>query len=339
MTVINQSSLSTPPLLSSLSADILTANKSLHDIVQLAFSKPYARHVRFNPLLTSITLIPSRTANKTYQHLMYYTGDEERRMRKNPADPETKIMEHQYNTLADYKLTLHNTILNCKLAVMPDQPAIDPEPLLLPPDTSPLPSGTGPSETGPKKILLPRHPLIVPHMQSLSAEVTPTTSPNTRNLVWDCADSYHVTNDISLLTNVHPIQPNSFAGINGSLAATHAGYLPFLPSINNMNVCYYSENFSSTLLSLGYIHACGGQFHTTEDPKAIAVFAITNDQSSLLDIAPHIPGSNTYLTSAKQLFQSLTNNPNIQRKLPHNGPAFPACPTTIKYTHSFVGHA
>ena len=84
---------------------------------------------------------------------MYYTGDEERRMRKNPADPETKIMEHQYNTLADYKLTLHNTILNCKLAVMPDQPAIDPEPLLLPPDTSPLPSDTGPSETGPKKIL------------------------------------------------------------------------------------------------------------------------------------------------------------------------------------------
>jgi hypothetical protein len=51
---------------------------------------------------------------------MYYTGDEERRMRKNPADPETKIMEHQYNTLAEYKLTLHNTILNCKLAVMPD---------------------------------------------------------------------------------------------------------------------------------------------------------------------------------------------------------------------------
>ena len=45
---------------------------------------------------------------------------------------------------------------------------------------------------------------------------------------------------------------------------------------------------------------------------------------------PHIPGSNTYLTSAKQLFQSLTNNPNIQRKPPHNVPAFTACPSSLR---------
>jgi len=82
---------------------------------------------------------------------MYYTGDEERRMRKNPADPETKIMEHQYNTLAEYKLTLHNTVLNCKLAITSTQPAIDPEPLPLPPETSPLPVTLAHRKPGPRK--------------------------------------------------------------------------------------------------------------------------------------------------------------------------------------------
>ena len=296
------STLSTPPILVSLSATAsVTDNISLQDLVKRAFSNPlntqlsHPKQVHFNPILTTTLLIPSRTELQPYLHLLHYSSDEENNMRKNPIDPETRgLSEHQYHTWAEYRLTLDNTVANSELAV-----------------------------THTTKIT------VDPTSLTLTARMPPNIT-TTRNLVWDSADSYHVTNDIKLLTNVHPIQPNSFAGISGSLSATHAGYLPFLPSINNMNVCYYSPNFSSTLLSLGYIHACGGHFRTTEEPKAIAVFATTNDNISLLDIAPHIPGSNTYLTSAHQLFNALNSLPHLRQKPTNTYEALTMCPSSLR---------
>ena len=79
---------------------------------------------------------------------------------------------------------------------------------------------------------------------------------------WDNACSYHVTNDPSLLCQMRPIKPDAFIGVGGSGYATHVGYLPFLPSINHLNVGYYAPDFPQTLLSLGQLQACGGGYST-----------------------------------------------------------------------------
>ena len=144
MTVINQSKpLSTPPVLFSLSVATPTNTMSLHDLVKQAFSTPSARipipqavkpnRVRFNPFLTSVILIPSRSEIRPHRHLLYYTGDEERLMRQDPDhDGDSEDLRSQYNTFADYKLTLDNTILNCQLNHHPQPPItpIEPPPAL-----------------------------------------------------------------------------------------------------------------------------------------------------------------------------------------------------------------
>ena len=86
--------------------------------------------------------------------------------------------------------------------------------------------------------------------------------PSQSKMYWDNACSFHVTNDQSLLSQMKPINPDTFSGIGGVGKATHVGFLPFLPSINNLNVGYYAPDFPQTLLSLGQIQACGGSYGT-----------------------------------------------------------------------------
>jgi hypothetical protein len=78
---------------------------------------------------------------------------------------------------------------------------------------------------------------------------------------WDNANSFHLTNDMSLLYNITPLtSPVSVGGIGGGRSFTHQGCLKCLPT--NMNLCYYSSTVDVTLLSLGYIHRQGGAYRT-----------------------------------------------------------------------------
>jgi hypothetical protein len=108
---------------------------------------------------------------------------------------------------------------------------------------------------------------------------------------------------------MHPITPDAFAGVGGSSSATHAGYLKFLPSRNFLNLAYYAPKFPQTLLSLGQIHACGGSYNTVDTPKAVKVFAIASDPSTLLDNAPLSKGVNMYPTSEQILTTATTSHP------------------------------
>ena len=94
---------------------------------------------------------------------------------------------------------------------------------------------------------------------------------------WDNACSYHVTNDPTLLSHMQPIPPDTFLGVGGFGSATHAGYVPFLPSHNFLNIGYYSPDFPQTLLSLGHLQACGGAYASSTTPNEVKIYAVDSD--------------------------------------------------------------
>ena len=114
------------------------------------------------------------------------------------------------------------------------------------------------------------------NLSSLQARLHPAKS----NMYWDNACSYHVTNDSSLLRQMRPIHSATFSGVGGPGKATHVGYLPFLPSINFLNVAYYAPDFPQTLLSLGQIQACGGAYGTM-GTNHLRVLAIATNPNSV----------------------------------------------------------
>ena len=125
---------------------------------------------------------------------------------------------------------------------------------------------------------------------------------------WDNACSYHVTNDPTLLEQMQSIPTDKFLGIGGSNAVTHVGYLPFLPSVNFMNVCYFAPDFPQTLLSLGQLQACGGAYVSHNNPNIVKIYAIALDPKSLIDTAPLIPGTNLLHTTTAKLNKSIIEN-------------------------------
>ena len=146
---------------------------------------------------------------------------------------------------------------------------------------------------------------------------------------WDNACSYNVTNDPNLLRQMKPIPPDTFRGVGGSGSATQVGYLPFMPSINFLNICYYAPDFPQTLLSLGQLHACGGAYESSLTPDAVHIYAIDSDPSSLIDIAPLTPGSNLLPTSRNKLEHSLSKNPSLSYVNPSQEPP-PRFPLSLR---------
>lgn len=143
-------------------------------------------------------------------------------------------------------------------------------------------------------------------MQSLS---TPTLSSHSYPFHWDNACSFHITNDPNLFTQLFPLSPPiSIGGVGGPCAATHAGYLTFVPSLNFMNLGLFCPSAPQTLLSLGHLHSCGGGYSTTINPDTIHIFA---EPGTLLDVASLTPHSNLYPSSTDRLLATLRTTPHL----------------------------
>ena len=126
---------------------------------------------------------------------------------------------------------------------------------------------------------------------------------------WDNACSFHITNKLSLFSHIYPLSPPiSIGGVGGPCAATHAGYLSFLPSSNYMNLGLFCPSAPQTLLSLGHLHSCGGGYNTTITPDTIHIFA---EPDTLLDIAPLRSHSNLYPSSTGRLLEALQKHPHL----------------------------
>ena len=152
----------------------------------------------------------------------------------------------------------------------------------------------------------PTLPTSIRDTQELQAYLL---APNINTIIsWDNCCSYHVTNNKDLLVNMHPIPQNSFSGVGGSAKATHAGYLLFLPTIG--------PDFPQTLLSLGQLHSCGGQYSTTINPNLLHVYAIDGDLDSLIDVTPCQPTSNTCPTTIPKLTQAVIVKPKLFKSQP-----------------------
>ena len=134
--------------------------------------------------------------------------------------------------------------------------------------------------------------------------------PNS-NIHWDNACSFHVTNNPDILLQMRPIKPDFFHGIGGSNSATHVGYLPCLPNINNINVCYFAPDFPQTLLSLGQIQACGGAYFSHNNPNVVKIYAVASDRNTLIDTAPLTIGSNLLPTTAARLSKTMSENAQL----------------------------
>ena len=127
---------------------------------------------------------------------------------------------------------------------------------------------------------------------------------------------------------MHLIPPDAFQGIGGSIYATHAGYLPCLPSTNYLNVAYYAPKFPQTLLSLGQLHACGGGYATSNNPNKLSIYAISSDPLSLIDTPTLTPGSNLLPTSVSTLAASLSENPSLTQQQSQPPPS--SFPTALR---------
>ena len=75
---------------------------------------------------------------------------------------------------------------------------------------------------------------------------------------YDGACSYSIVNQLTLLHDVRLLTtPSYIDGVGGRIALTHMGRLSCLPSIDNMNIAYFSKDAPTNLLSLGHLQRCG----------------------------------------------------------------------------------
>lgn len=131
---------------------------------------------------------------------------------------------------------------------------------------------------------------------------------------WDNACSFSITNNTRLLHNLRPLQPPiPIGGVGGSCLATHAGYLSILPSINHMNLALYSKDSPQTLLSLGYIHRCGGSYYTTNQPDNCLVVNATDFIT--LDTSPLTSNSNLSPVNYSLLNNTKASHPALYSEI------------------------
>ena len=182
-----------------------------------------------------------------------------------------------------------------------------------------------------------RHSFTVPPSTSTltSLRASLTKQPNSK-INWDNACSYHVTNDSTLLSQMQKIPTDNFLGIGGSSSVTHVGYLPFLPSKNFMNVCYFAPDFPQTLLSLGQLQTCGGAYSSHNNPNVVKIYAIASDHKSLIDTAPLTPGTNLLATTPSLLNKSILENLSLSViNKPTPPPTFPKSLQEFVINHPF----
>jgi hypothetical protein len=94
---------------------------------------------------------------------------------------------------------------------------------------------------------------------------------------FDNAASHNTTNDMSMLDNVIKIDPFLIGGIGLGCVATHLGELKlaFLP--RPFGKCYFVPSMGVNLISLGYIHRCGGTYSSS--PKLTLTVSTTPGMS------------------------------------------------------------
>ena len=91
-----------------------------------------------------------------------------------------------------------------------------------------------------------------------------------------------------------------------------------------MNFALYSSDAPQTLLSLGQLHSCGGNYHSTKNPN---ILTITADNTTTLDITPLNDNSNLYNANISKILSILHANPHLLFS-----PTNP--PTTSQFTPS-----
>ena len=59
------------------------------------------------------------------------------------------------------------------------------------------------------------------------------------------------------------------------------------------------------------LYSLSGGYNSDENPKSIRIYAIINNDSSLIDIAPIAPGSNICTTNVKRLSKAIIRLPSL----------------------------
>jgi len=132
---------------------------------------------------------------------------------------------------------------------------------------------------------------------------------------WDNACSYNLSNTTQLFHQLFPLpKPIPIGGVGGHCTATHAGYLKCLPYTNFMNFGLYSATAPQTLLSLGFLHQCGGHFHTTTNPNSLVIYA---NSATQLDSTLLLPNTHLYSANLSNLLRTIHTNPILRNLTPH----------------------
>ena len=133
---------------------------------------------------------------------------------------------------------------------------------------------------------------------------------------WDNACSYNLSNTAQLFHKLFPLpNPIPIGGVGGHCTATHAGYLKCLPSTHFMNFGLYSSTAPQTLLSLGFLHQCGGHFHTSTNPNSLIIYANSTTQ---LDSTPLLPNTHLYRANLTHLMHAIRTQPTLRNITPHS---------------------
>ena len=76
-----------------------------------------------------------------------------------------------------------------------------------------------------------------------------------------------------------------------------------------MNFGLYSATAPQTLLSLGFLHQCGGHFHTSTNPNSLNIYANTTTQ---LDSTPLLPNTHLYGANLSRLLRAIHTQPLLR---------------------------
>jgi hypothetical protein len=111
---------------------------------------------------------------------------------------------------------------------------------------------------------------------------------------WDCAATYNITADLTLLHDVVPLaQPFEIGGCGTGIVATSSAKFSCLPP--GYNIGYYCPSTTATLLSLGSLDRAGGT--ATIGSSSLHVYTSTGPTATFLDAATLLP-NNLYPVSA-----------------------------------------
>ena len=140
------------------------------------------------------------------------------------------------------------------------------------------------------------------------AMATPTSSSYR---FFDNACTYHVTNDASLVYDLHPLlHPLPLNGVGGGIALTHSCRFRCFPPTGPLGVGYFSASCAGTLLSLGYLVRHGGSYRSTSNPPGIEVF---------------LPGGTLFARATLDNANMLALSLGVMSR-PYSAPSAYACP-------------